>query len=336
MLGALPRYLTDERYDNIVMSPYYKGHMSLPEGSYRKMTAHMQIFGIDYEYHAYTVIQEGVKYYFLNLADEEIYSSVEKNDKDGDQPYKGGVSFMYYLYFAKSVLDVIQSRNIEVDHVLCHDWQTAGIFAFQDDLKLLKLKYGFTTTYFIHNYEFQGNLFESSFDYLPIEVASAFEPIFDKYQSASMLALGIEYADHVATVSPTYAQQLMNNGLPHKGMKYLNSKKEIIPLLNGVDYDLWHPAKSPFLEENYSNESLFIKKKIKQRVLEDCFPKTAGEGSDMPLVLLMSRLTLQKGIQLFTGSNATKALDENEEAPGYRDKDSHLRYAYRWIDREYT
>jgi starch synthase len=314
VLGALPKYLTNDQYDHLVVCPYYKDKMNLDENQCEKSVHFMEIFGIDYEFHNHAIVKDGVHYYFLNLVDDHIYASLEMSN-DGDQPYKGGASFMYYLYFAQSILTLIEAKQISVSHILCHDWQSAGIFAFRDQLQSMRLKHNLVTTFVIHNYDFQGSIFRHSLAYLPAEIVKALMPLFDEYRSASMLALGVKYADYVATVSPTYAQELLSGSLPHKGRKFLKNTFEILSFLNGVDYNIWHPEKSPFLKERYSSKTLYKKKEIKGNVIQKC-RFGLGIDQDTPLVLMMSRLTFQKGVQLFITGDDRDIAAEMEQFLG--------------------
>lgn len=294
--GALPRYLSNEEYENVVFSQYYQGKMNYEE-SFLKSTAEMNMYGLQYTYHRHSTVHGHVMYYFLNLIDSDVFSVLENHD-DGDQPYRGESSFMYYLYFAKTVLDTLQSLKIKADFIICHDWQTAGIFAFKQELDRLQLLNTFKTIYLIHNYEFQGEIFFPSFCYLPDYIVNEIEPIYQKYNTVSMLALGLEKCDFIATVSKSYAQELLDGNLPHKYLHYLHDKKRIVPFLNGVDYSLWHPGKSPYLSRHYAFETREVKQQVKKEVLSQCGFDTDAETCAKPLVLVMSRLTTQKGIQL--------------------------------------
>jgi starch synthase len=82
-------------------------------------------------------------------------------------------------------------------------------------------------------------------------------------------------------------------------MKYVKEyKNKIIGILNGVDYNIWHPKSSPYLkricDNNYFESKLYYKKQIFRK---------CGFGSNniekTPLILYMCRLTEQKGISLF-------------------------------------
>ena len=314
VLGALPKYLSNEEYDNVVISQYYYDRMAnLADCTCTPME--MEIFGIPYYFDCYSLIDEGVRYYFLNLSDQEVFASLEAAS-DGDQPYKGSSSFMHYLYYGKAVLHLLESMEQPIAHVLCHDWQSNGLFAFQQEFNSLKSKHGFQTITIIHNYEFQGDVFVDALNHLPSSVATVFKNIYAKHHSVSMLALGMEHSDHVATVSETYAAELETGNVPHKGLKYLIPGKKIHAFTNGADYALWHPSRSPFLPQNYDLSSLAPKRKLKKEIFEACGFQTNGTSDDHPLLLVMSRLTYQKGIQLILQDSHENAVAGMEKLLG--------------------
>ena len=314
VLGALPKYLSNDEFDNVVISQYYYDRMTMPENC-TCTPMEMEIFGIPYFFDCYTVVDEGVRFYFLNLSDHEVFASLEAAS-DGDQPYKGSSSFMHYLYYGKAVLHLLQNMEEEIAHVLCHDWQSNGLFAFQDEFNALKKKHGFQTITIIHNYEFQGDVFVDALHHLPSSVATVFKNIYAKHHSVSMLALGMEHSDHVATVSETYATELQSGVVPHKGLKYLVPGKKMLAFTNGADYSLWHPSRSPFLSEHYDTDNLSPKKEIKRQILETCQFPADERSMEQPLLLVMSRLTYQKGIQLILQDSHESAVSGMEKLLG--------------------
>ncbi|MEL7145695.1 MAG: glycogen/starch synthase [Bacteroidota bacterium] len=314
VLGALPKYLSNEEYDNVVISQYYYDRMAMPEECVCT-PMEMEIFGIPYYFDCYSLVDDGVQYYFLNLSDQEVFASLEAAS-DGDQPYKGSSSFMHYLYYGKAVLHLLEGMKQPIAHVLCHDWQSNGLFAFQDEFNALKSKHGFQTITVIHNYEFQGDVFVDALNHLPSSIATVFKNIYAKHHSVSMLALGMEHSDHVATVSQTYAHELTSGNVPHKGLKYLVPGKKIYAFTNGADYALWHPSRSPFLSQHYDSRDLRPKRILKKEIFEACNFEMTGDLNDHPLLLVMSRLTYQKGIQLILQDSHENAVAGMEKLLG--------------------
>ena len=309
-MAALPKYLSDNHNTNLVFSLYYEGLTNLPDRCEPELLE-MEIYGLPYQYECHYFIEDKVKYYFLNLSDQRVFADLEL-DADGEMAYRGSSASMFYLYYGKAVLNTIQYFELDLDYIFCHDWQTAGVFAFDRTLSSIKSINSCKTVYLIHNYEYQGDIFEDCLTYLPQEAYQKVYQLFARYGSASFLALGLDNSDFVATVSPTYARELTDGLLPHRGLKYIKDRKNVlIPFLNGVDYDIWHPERSPHLATNYSLVSLSKKAELKKEVAKQCHMEfDHNDGS--PLVLMMARLTTQKGIQLLAdyGQNLQKT-EEN-------------------------
>lgn len=295
VLGALPQHLSSDIISNIVFSPYFSGKMKGLD-DVKPANGSMFIHGLEYDFDYSVLPLNNVTYYFINFSDHHLLADLEAPE-NGEQPYKGGSSYMYYLYFGKAILHLLEHHSIHPNYILCHDWQSSGILAFDLEMSIIKKRVATKVIYLIHNYEFQGEMTWSSVRYLPFEYKGVITAIFEKYGSASMLALGLEKSDHIATVSHSYAEELLTGRVPHKGLKYLHDVAIIQPFINGVDYSLWHPKHSPYIPAHFSYNTLFHKKKLKENIIRTCGWKNTDKDSQ--LLLLLSRLTLQKGIQLF-------------------------------------
>ena len=108
----------------------------------------------------------------------------------------------------------------------------------------------------IHNYEFQGDIYEDIYDYLDSDVALQLKEIYSRHGCASLLSLALKNSDYIATVSHSYALELAAGRVPHTGLKYLDlCNRQVLSFLNGIDPILWRPETSPFLPWGYSLET---------------------------------------------------------------------------------
>jgi starch synthase len=112
----------------------------------------------------------------------------------------------------------------------------------------------------------------------------------------NFLKAGLAYADRIVTVSPTYAQEIQRPewGWYLEGLLARRSK-DLVGILNGVDYEIWSPAHSPHLSSHYDSSRLSGKKICKnllQRELD------LEENPDVPLFAVISRLAPQKGLDM--------------------------------------
>lgn len=113
----------------------------------------------------------------------------------------------------------------------------------------------------------------------------------------SYLKSGLVYADHITTVSPTYAEEIQTaefgyglDGL----MQYRH--RDLTGILNGIDLDAWNPAQDPWLDTHYDIETLDQKRAVKTALKKRL--KLVEDERDRPLLGLIARLTHQKGIDL--------------------------------------
>ncbi|HAN17211.1 MAG: hypothetical protein A2X13_05950 [Bacteroidetes bacterium GWC2_33_15] len=303
VVSALPKYLS-QKYDNVVVSIYYKGLMNCLE-NYSTHDFIVELQGIEYKFKYYYLIRNNIEYYFLNMEDEFVYSNNVFDNFNGDNPYKNLSSIVIFLYFGKAALTLIQSRINNLMLLMCHDWHAAGVFAYPSIIKKIVGKSNLlvSTSILIHNYEHQGNIYDDIFPFLEDEPHILLKDLYSKFGSASLLGLAIEHADYILTVSENYAQELKKGIAPHENLKFiLNTRKKIIGLQNGVDYNIWHPNRSIYLSKKYNIDSSENKKYYKQLIFQKCgFDQKKLD--EVPLILFMGRLTRQKGINLFFDGN---------------------------------
>ncbi|MDT8309882.1 MAG: glycogen synthase GlgA [Methylophaga sp.] len=183
--------------------------------------------------------------------------------------------------------------NWQPDIVHCHDWQTGLIPA------LLSLQSSRPATVFtIHNLAYQGLFSREQFDILDLPDSLWHMDGLEFYGLLSFMKGGLVYADHVTTVSPTYAEEICNYefGYGLEGLLKLRaSQGRLTGIVNGIDTCVWDPANDPALAKNYSAATIRFKavnkQALQQRVALPDNPKTL-------LIGLISRLVSQKGIDL--------------------------------------
>jgi starch synthase len=149
----------------------------------------------------------------------------------------------------------------------------------------------------IHNLAFQGNCAAEWVEKLGLPPAAYQVNGVEYYGQLSFLKSAIYYADSITTVSPTYAQEIQTPefGFGLQGLLSTRSK-DIKGILNGIDTKEWNPEADPHLGYAYSSANLDNKNLVKQALQE-----TLGlrQDADTPLLGIVSRLTHQKGLDLF-------------------------------------
>ena len=181
------------------------------------------------------------------------------------------------------------------DILHCNDWQTALAPAY------LAFAAGTRTrsVLSIHNMAFQGVFPKTLLPRLKLPWSSFTLDGLEFYDQISFLKAGIVYAEHITTVSPTYAREIQTAEFAFGLQGLLNARKDhLTGILNGVDVEHWNPAKDIHLDSHYSTRRLTGKSANKQ-ALQDRL-KLAPEP-DTPLLGMVSRLTQQKGVDLVLG-----------------------------------
>lgn len=204
----------------------------------------------------------------------------------------------HFLYFSRSALDFLcQSPflpKVDVFHV--HDWHTAIcpylIQTWFIDSPLAKKKSLLT----IHNLFYQGSCLPSQLQLTGITP----NHLLPKEEKYSLLKIGIESADWITTVSPTYAKEILS---PEQGMgleRSLNHQKQkLCGILNGLDAEDWNPKTDTSIAFPFSAdqpiEVVVAQKKNNKKMLQQELQLSI---ENKPFLILVSRLVEQKGLDL--------------------------------------
>jgi len=292
VLGSLPRELDQEAYDVRVVIPAYecidekwKKEMKIIATfpvwlGWRELTATVKCLDLD-----------GIKYYFI----ENRYYFC------GDSPYGDlGADVEKFCFFCKAVVDMLAFLKFRPDIIHCHDWQSAMIPPMLrgfhgDDLFYQTMR----TIMTIHNLRFQGITgIDAMKDLTGLpDWMFGFEYL-GHYGNASMLKGGIAFADQVTTVSRTYAQEIQTQEYG-EGLEGILSwrSKDLSGIVNGIDYDMYNPAKDEFLEQTYSYRTFAKGRPVNKLALQRA--ANLPEGGQYFTMGIVSRLTDQKGFDLF-------------------------------------
>jgi starch synthase len=107
---------------------------------------------------------------------------------------------------------------------------------------------------------------------------------------------GVRNADAVTTVSPTYAAEIATPSGGHGLDGVLRARRDgVVGILNGVDYTEWNPATDRYLKHHYSPQDLSGKAQTKRAFLDWL---NLSIAANTPLLGMVTRLTVQKGIEL--------------------------------------
>ena len=108
---------------------------------------------------------------------------------------------------------------------------------------------------------------------------------------------GIECANKVTTVSPTYAKEILDPWFSYGLDPILNQRSwKLCGILNGIDTEGYNPATDPNIAVNYSSESFKAEKAANKKALQEQMGMAVRD--DVPLIGIVSRLAGHKGFDL--------------------------------------
>jgi starch synthase len=200
-----------------------------------------------------------------------------------------------FVFFCRAALEILRRQSIEVLH--CHDWQSAPAIIF---LKAQPERYAplreTKTVFTVHNLGFQGIFQPAYWPLLDLDW-SLFTPRYlEFYGNINFLKGALVFADKITTVSPSYAREILeaDQGFGLEGV-LRERERDIVGILNGVDYSQWSPQNDPYIARTYEANNLAAKQTCKKSLQRSL---ALPQRSELPLIGMISRLTSQKGLDL--------------------------------------
>jgi len=209
-----------------------------------------------------------------------------------------------FAVFSRAALEYIRVRGRRPSVIHAHDWQ-AGLVPVYQKMHLSNdpVVGGVPVVFTIHNLAFQG-MFPS--DTLP-QIGLGWEVLtmqaMEHWGQISYLKGGINFSEKITTVSPTYAKEILR---PELGFGFdgvlARRGTDLVGILNGIDTGRWNPEHDQFVPVAFDAESLDAKRDAKRALLEAVGLVRDENTTRRPLIGLVSRLTDQKGFDLFAAA----------------------------------
>ena len=178
------------------------------------------------------------------------------------------------------------------DIVHCNDWQTGLTPVYLNYVRGPRAR----TVMTIHNLAFQGIFPPQSANRLGLPPQAFTIDGVEYYGSLSFLKGGLQFADRITTVSPSYAREIQSEPLGMGLQGLLSHRKDVLTgILNGIDVDAWDPESDPYIERYY-NVSRLAAKQDNKRALQ--LRMRLRNEPQTPLIGVVSRLTEQKGLDV--------------------------------------
>ena len=174
----------------------------------------------------------------------------------------------------------------------CNDWQSGLTPAYLHYVSAPKAHSIMT----IHNLAYQGIFSANMVPLLGLPAQSFHMQGAEYYGNFSFLKAGLFYADHITTVSPTYAKEIQSEtlGFGLQGLLF-ERRAQLTGILNGIDDTFWDPARDPYIHQTFDQHNLAGKAANKRALQLQLGLQVAPE---IPLLAVVSRITHQKGLDI--------------------------------------
>lgn len=290
--GSLPAALVRAGAEVIVMVPKY----ATIKDEYKAQMEHFSDFYVSLgwrnEYCGLEKLEhDGVTYMFI---DNERYFA-------RDYPYGFFDDGERFAFFSKAITESLQHlpAGFECDILHCNDWQTALAPVFlREFYQGLPLYDRVKTVFSIHNVAFQGQFSDTVMeDILGVaHIPAAASQLRCDACSINYMLGALRYADAITTVSPTYANEIQTPEFGEGLDGVLRERSYALQgILNGIDVAGFDPATDKRIAANYTVEDRSGKAVCKAKLQEELGLEVRD---DRPLMVMVTRLTRQKGMDL--------------------------------------
>lgn len=290
--GSLPAALVRAGAEVIVMVPKY----ATIKDEYKAQMEHFADFYVSLgwrnEYCGLEKLEhDGVTYMFV---DNERYFA-------RDYPYGFFDDGERFAFFSKAITESLQHlpAGFECDILHCNDWQTALAPVFlREFYQGLPLYDRVKTVFSIHNVAFQGQFSDTVMeDILGVaHIPAAASQLRCDACSINYMLGALHYADAITTVSPTYAREIQTPEFGEGLDGVLRERSYALQgILNGIDVAGFDPATDKRIAANYTVDDRSGKAVCKAKLQEELGLEVRD---DRPLMVMVTRLTRQKGMDL--------------------------------------
>lgn len=289
--GALPHHLLQRGHDIRLFMPLYSSidrqrlncvaidHARDIQVRFRDQTYSYSLLA--------SQLPNGVPLYLVDCPQAYARNSLYTSDADEHRRF---------LILQRAALDGCQRLGFAPDIIHCNDWHAALLpLLLKTSYTWDRLFSGTRTLLSIHNIGYQGQFPLDTLDDVAPQLHSQVAGESLNVGLVNWLREGIRHASAVSTVSPTYAREICTPQGGYGLHEALLARGDAITgILNGVDYEEWNPATDRHLEHRFDAQHLQGKRATKQALLH----RLRLPAGDLPLLGIVSRLTVQKGFDL--------------------------------------
>src|SRR6056297_2056210 len=287
--GSLPQALKEEGHDVRLVIPQYR---QIPQ--------------------KYKDEMESVCHFRTKLAWRDTYLGVNKLEEDGvtvyfidnkyyfdrDSMYENGDKYEQFAFFSQAVLDMLPVIDFKPDIIHANDWQTGPLpLLFADRYRQQDFYSDIKTVFTIHNLRYQGQFGrELTSDLLSLPPHHWHSGNIRHNGLLNYMKSGIMYADHITTVSKSYAEEIRTEYFG-EGLDYTLRLRadDLSGIINGISCEKFNPETDSEIYVNYSKVDITGKAENKKYLQKEMGLEL---NEDIPIVSIISRLVDQKGLDL--------------------------------------
>ncbi len=288
VMGALPLSVREEGVEASVIMPLYDAvreeHRCKLEKvidisfklSWRETGA--SVFKIDHN---------GVTYYFVENHRYFTRGRLYGEQDDAER----------FAFFSKAVIEfMLQSGNVP-DVLHANDWQTAlTVVYLKTEFSEHPALSGIKTVFTIHNIEYQGKF---GYDVLGdvFGINGKYMGVLEYDGCVNLMKGAIVVSDYITTVSPNYANELEYDFFSFGLSPMIKAAKyKIAGVINGIDYNYFSPETGGDIVKKYNLRTVKSGKAANKKALQEELGLEVRP--DVPLLVMITRLTAGKGIDL--------------------------------------
>lgn len=287
--GSLPQALIEEGHDVRLVIPQYR---QIPEKYQDRMESvchfRTQLAWRDTYLGVNKLEEDGVTVYFID----------NKHYFDRDSIYENEDKHEQFAFFSQAVLDMLPVIGFKPDVIHANDWQTGPLpLLFADRYRQQSYYQDIKTVFTIHNLRYQGQFAgHIAGDVLGVAPHHWESGNIRHNGLLNYMKTGIMYADHITTVSESYANEIQTSYFG-EGLDYALRLRadDLSGILNGISYEKFDPEKNENLAVRFSKGEIDKKIANKVHIQQKLGLEIDGEK---PLIGFISRMVEQKGMDL--------------------------------------
>jgi len=290
VMGALPTQIT--KSDNSIKVEVIMPLYNVMKEEYRTQLQKVTDITFNLSWRktgatVYSIKRDKVTYYFI-----ENHYYFDRGRLYGE--WDDGERF---AFFSKAVVEFMLKTGNIPDILHANDWQSAlTVIYLKTIYSQNSLLSGIRTVYTIHNIEYQGK-YDSAILGDVLGIDNKYSGVVEYDGCINLMKGAITVSDYVTTVSPNYAKELRHNffafGLADV---IVSAENKMTGIINGIDYNYFSPSKGGDIEFAYNKRNVKSAKAANKLALQ----KEIGleQSLDTPLIVMITRLTAGKGIDL--------------------------------------